>query len=178
MVNAVNHRVTHVEVAGSQIDFGPESHLAVLKLAGAHPGEEIQALLNGPVPIGAGGRGGEVAAVFSHLVRGQLTHIGQTLFDEAHRQFVHFFKVIGGIIETVLPVVTQPVDVLFNGVHILGVLFGGVGIVHTQIADAAEALCRAEINVNGLGVPDMQVAVGLGREPGVNLHSLTAAALG
>ena len=61
-------------------------------------------------------------------------------------------------------------DVLFDGIHELGVLLGGVGVVHTQIADAAEFLGGTEVDDQGLAVADVQIAVGLGRKTGVDLH--------
>ena len=69
-------------------------------------------------------------------------------------------------------------DVLFDGVHKLGVLLGGVGVVHTQVADAAELLGGTEVDNQGLAVANMQVAVGLGRKAGVDLHPGAAASLG
>ena len=59
-------------------------------------------------------------------------------------------------------------DVLFDGVHKLGVLLGGVGVVHAQVADAAEFFGRSEIDAQCLAVADVQVAVRLGRETGVD----------
>ena len=43
---------------------------------------------------------------------------------------------------------------------------------------AAEMLGRAEIYGESLAVADVQIAVGLGREAGVDLHALAALALG
>ena len=69
-------------------------------------------------------------------------------------------------------------DILLDGVHELGVLLGGVSVVHAQVADPAELLGRTEVDDEGLAVADMQVAVGLGREAGVDLHPGAAAPLG
>ena len=59
-------------------------------------------------------------------------------------------------------------DVLLDGFHKLHVFLGGVGVIHTQVAQAAKLLGSAEVNDQGLAVADVQVAVGLRREPGVN----------
>ena len=40
----------------------------------------------------------------------------------------------------------QPVDILLNGLHILHILLSGVGVVHTEIAQAAVLLRGTEIN--------------------------------
>ena len=69
-------------------------------------------------------------------------------------------------------------DVLLDGVYILGVLLGGVGIVHPQVAQAAELQGGAEVDAQGLAVADVQVAVGLRWEPGVDRHALELTAGG
>ena len=63
-------------------------------------------------------------------------------------------------------------DILLNGVHILGVLLGGIGIVHAQIAQTAVLLGRTEVDAQRFAVADVQIAVRLRRETGVNGHSL------
>ena len=68
-------------------------------------------------------------------------------------------------------------DILLDGIHILGVLFGGVGVVHAQVAQAAVTLGGAEVDAKGLAVADVQIAVGLRRETGVNGQSLEPATL-
>ena len=162
VVDAVDHRVPHVEVAAGQVDLGPEGVCAVGELPGPHPGEEVQGLLHGPVPPGGAGGGVHVAPVLLELLGGELAHIGQALLDELHGVVVHLLKVVGGVVEPVAPVVAQPVDVLLDGLHVLHVLLGGVGVVHAQVAQAAVLLGGAEVDEDGLGVADVQVAVGLG----------------
>ena len=68
-------------------------------------------------------------------------------------------------------------DILLDRVDILGVLLGGVGVVHAQVADAAEALGRGEVDGQGLAVADVQIAVRLGREARMHLHAVAAIAL-
>ena len=65
-------------------------------------------------------------------------------------------------------------DVLLDGVDECHVLLGGVGVVHTQSAQAAELLGSTEIDDQRLAVADVQIPVGLRRETGV--HSLTGIA--
>ena len=68
-------------------------------------------------------------------------------------------------------------DVLLNGVHVLGVLLGGVGVVHAQVAQAAVLLGGAKVDGQGLAVADVEVAVGLGGKAGVDSHALILPAL-
>jgi hypothetical protein len=67
-------------------------------------------------------------------------------------------------------------NILSNGVNKLLVFLGGVGVVHTKVAKSPVFFRRSEIYTNSLGMPDMKIAVGLGRETGVNPPPLTAAA--
>ena len=175
VADAVEHRVAHVEVAGGQVDLGPEGVLPLGELPVLHPLEEVQVLPHRPVPPGALGGGGGVPPILPELLGGELADVGQALFDQVHRQLVGPLKIVRAVEETVPPVKPQPVDVLLDGVHVLRVLLGGVGIVHTEVADAAVLLRGAEVDGQGLAVADVEVAVGLRREPGVDLFPLAAA---
>ena len=167
MADAVDHRVAHVEVAGGQVDFGPEGILVVLELPGPHPGEQVEALLNGPIPVGGHGGGVQVAPVLLELLGGQLTDVGQPLFDQLHGKLVVLLKVVGAVEEPVAPVEAQPVDILLNGLHELHILLGGVGVVHAQVAQAVILLRSAKIDAQSLTVADVQIAIWFRRKPGV-----------
>ena len=67
----------------------------------------------------------------------------------------------------IAPIPAQPTHVLHDGVHVLNVLFAGVGVVEPQVADAALVLGGdAKIETDGLGVADVQIPVGFGRKAG------------
>ena len=59
-------------------------------------------------------------------------------------------------------------DVLLDGLHELHILFGGVGVVHAEIAQSVVLLGGAEVDDQRLAVADMQIAVGFRRKPGVD----------
>jgi hypothetical protein len=63
----------------------------------------------------------------------------------------------------------QPVDILLDVFHILGVFLGGIRVIEAEVALSAELLRGQEIHDEGLAVPDMHIAVGLGREAGMDL---------
>ena len=63
---------------------------------------------------------------------------------------------------------TEPLDVFFDGVDVFIVFFFGVGIVETQVAQAVVNICQTEVQADGFGVADVQVAVGFGREAGLD----------
>ena len=69
-------------------------------------------------------------------------------------------------------------NILLNGIDILGVLLGGVCVIHAQVAQTAVLLGSAKVDYQRLAVAYMQISVGLGRETGVYLHARKAAALG
>ena len=121
---------------------------------------------------------GQVAPVFLKLLGGQLADVGQALLNQLLGERIGLFKIIGAVEEPVAPVEAQPVDVLLDGVHILGVLLGGIGIVHTKVAHPVKLQGGAEVDGQGLAVADVQIAVGLRREPGVNRLTGEPAALG
>ena len=62
------------------------------------------------------------------------------------------------------PAGDEPLHVGDDGIDVLDVLLGRVGVVHAQVALAAVFAGDAEVQADGLGVADVQVAVGLGRE--------------
>src|SRR5215470_7852267 len=66
-------------------------------------------------------------------------------------------------------------DVALDRVDVFLLLLRRVGVVEAQVAAAAIFLGHAEIDRDGLGVADVQIAVGLRWEPG---HYLAAASRG
>ena len=50
VVDAIDHRVAHIEVAAGQVDLGAQGHGAVGELPGAHAGKQVQALLHRAIP--------------------------------------------------------------------------------------------------------------------------------
>lgn len=126
MLDAVDGRITQVEVAGGQVNLGPQRHGTVSKFSVPHPFKQVQTLFNGPVAVGRLGRMGQITAHFAHLLRGELTDIGLAILDELDGTFVHLLEVLRGKVETIIPRKAQPLDVLLDGVHILHILFGGL----------------------------------------------------
>ena len=67
-----------------------------------------------------------------------------------------------------VPVKAEPVYVFLYSLDIFNILFGGVGVVKTQVALAAVLFRGAEIYAYGFSVTDMKIAVGLGRKTGLH----------
>ena len=62
------------------------------------------------------------------------------------------------------PAGDEPLDVLDDGFDVLDVLLRRIGVVHAEVAAAAVFAGDAEVEADGLGVADVEVAVGLRRE--------------
>ena len=63
----------------------------------------------------------------------------------------------------------QPVQVLDDAVDIFLPFAGGVGVVEAEVELAAVLVCDGPVDINRLGAADVQVAVGLRREAGMDL---------
>ena len=122
---------------------------------------------------GAVGAGvAKVTPVGAHVVGALLIDVGVAGGDEVFRRAVHEVEVVAGLVRFVVarlaPVKPQPFDGVDDGVDVFHLLFFRVGVVKPQVADAAVVARQAEVEANALGVADVQVAVGLGREAGAD----------
>ncbi len=63
---------------------------------------------------------------------------------------------------------TEPLDVFFDGVDVFVVFFFRVGVVETQVAQTVVNIRQTEVQADGFGVSDMQIAVGFGRKTGLD----------
>ena len=172
--DAVQRRIAHVDVGRGHVDLGTQRSGAVLKLAVLHAHKQIEVLLDAAFTIGAvAPRLRERAAVLAHLVLGQIVHIGKTLADELERQFIALIEV-GGTKQELVPLEAQPVNILHDGIDVLGVLLCGVRVIEAKIAAAAVLLRHAKIDGQSLGVPNVQISVGLGRKTRLDTRFLVA----
>ena len=177
VLDAVDDRVAHVHVRARKIHLGAETLLAVGVLAVAHLAEQLHVLFDAAVAVRAraAGLAGVVAAVFLHLVAGQVFHVGLAHLDKLFGKGVNLVVVVAGEVFAALPFKAEPLHVFTDGVHVFHVFLGGVRVVKAQVRDAAEILvlvCRTEIQADGLGVSDVDVAVGFGRKTGVHALAL------
>ena len=167
--DAVHHRVAHIEIGRSHVDLGAQHARAVGEFPGLHALEQIEILFHRTVSIPAVlPLLGQRPAILPDLIGGQIVDISLAILDQLDRPFIELVKIIGGIVETI-PVETQPLDVLHDRVHIFDVFFFWIRVVETQIGVAMELVGKAEVETDGLGVTNMQIAVGLGRK--ARLHA-------
>ena len=90
---------------------------------------------------------------------------------------VELLEVVGGVELAVLPVDAEPADVVADGIDVLLLLLGGVGVVVAEVELAAVLLGEAVVQADRLGVADVQVAVRLGREARVHAAAEPAGAV-
>jgi len=70
------------------------------------------------------------------------------------------------------------VQVLDDAVDVFLAFAGGVGVVQTQVEFAAVLVGNGPVDINGLGAADVQIAIGLRREAGVDLLHLALGKVG
>ena len=80
ITDAIQHRVTHIEIAAGKIDFCPQCVLSFGKLAVFHPLKKIEVFLHWSVPPGAYRGMGHIAPVLLELIRRQSADICKTFF--------------------------------------------------------------------------------------------------
>ncbi len=160
--DAVEHGVAQVDVGRGHVDARAQDARAVRELPGAHAREEVEALVGRPVPPRARpARLGERAAVLADLLGGEVLHVGLAGLDQFDRPLVELLEVVRGEVQVLAPVEAEPVHVRLDGVDVLLLFLHRVGVVEAQVAAPAELLRDAEVEADGLGVPDVEVAVGL-----------------
>ena len=173
--DAVQRGVAHVDVGRRHVDLRAQHARAVGELAGAHAAEQIQALLDRPVAIGAvGARLGERPAMGADLVGGEVVDVRLVHRDQPLGVLVHLLEVVGRVEHLAVPAEPQPGDVLLDRLDVLDVFLRGVRVVHPEVAPAAELAGDAEVQADRLGVADVQVAVGLRGKPRVDTAAVPA----
>ncbi len=166
MQDAVQHRVAQIDVARSHVDLGAQYPRPVRELAGPHAAEQVEVLGDVALAIRAvAARLGQGAAHRPHLVGREIVDISLAGADQMLRPVVELLEIIRGMVEVPAPVEAEPAHVALDRVDIFLLFLGRVGVVETQVAASAIFLRHPEIEADRLGVTDMEIAVGLGREP-------------
>ena len=136
--HAVDHRIAHVHVGGCHIDPGAQHLFPVRVYAVFHIFKQGQILLHaascGRVLLS---RLRERPAVLPDLIRRQVRYIGLSLFNQLYGRLIHLVKIVGSEEQPVLPVRSQPLHILLDGVHEFLLFLGGIRVVKTEIEFAA-----------------------------------------
>ena len=175
--NTVDRRITKIDIGACHINLGAKHHRTFRMLAVAHFMEEAKIFLRCAVPIGRVLSGLlQRAAVFSHLIRRLLIHVGIASLNKMFGESVHVFKVRAGKIQirfaAELPVEAKPANAVQNTVHVLLIFLDGVRIVKAHMAGALIVPGKSEIQADALGVANMKIAVGFWRKTRADLGSI------
>ena len=99
------------------------------------------------------------------LVGRERVDVGDRLANQPLGEPVELFVVVRGVEFAPAPVEPQPPHIVLDRIDVLDVLLDRVGVVEAEVADATEIGGDPEVDADGLGVADVQVAIGLGRKP-------------
>src|ERR1700677_4647279 len=167
MQDAVQHRVAQVDVAGGHVDLGAQHARAVRELAGLHAAEQVEILLDRAVAERRVLAGlGQGAAIDADVGLRLVVDIGEAALDQSLRPFIKPIEVVRGVTRLNGPIVAKPTHISLDGVNILLLFLGRIGIVKAQVAVAQKFLRNAEIERYRLSMADMEVAVWFRRESG------------
>src|SRR5215470_3283898 len=176
VANAIDRWVAQVDVGAREIDLQAQHVRAIGEFALLHASKQIEVFLDASVAIRARlTRLGQRPAQLTEFVGSRAIDVGQTCFDEVPGELVEPVEIVRSVVKVLAPIETQPSDRLFDGVFVLDVLFHGVRIVKTEMANAAILCGEAEIEADGFGMPDVKVAIGLWWEASNHSPAILAA---
>jgi hypothetical protein len=109
-----------------------------------------------------------IPAIFSNFLGGLAIYVGRSFLYERYGTGIETLEVGRGKEDSLPRIVTEPLHILLNGTNELIILRLGIGIVKTKIAVACGShLGPLKVDTNRLGVTDMQVAIRLRWEAGL-----------
>ncbi len=179
LADAVDDRVAHVHVRRRHVDLGAQHGLAFVVFSAGHALERREVLLHRRIARGAGLAAMLlVAVVFADLLLRKEADISLAELDQLNGVRMHAVEVVRCLVVVLPPVETEPADVFLDRIDVLDLFLGRVGVVHAQVAAALILQREAEVEADGLGVADVQVAVRLRRETRDDLGVLTGREVG
>ena len=102
----------------------------------------------------------------------EIAHIGFAGPHQLLCPLVELAEIVGGVEQAVFPIEPQPAHVVHDGVDVLLLFLFRIGVVEAQVGFAAELRGEAEVQADGFGVADVQIAVRLRREPRVDTSAV------
>ena len=167
--NAIYRRVAHVHVRRRHVDFGAQHARAILELASAHTPKQVEVLLDGPVPVRAvAPRLGQGAAILAYLLARQVIDVCLASEHEPLCELVKLLEVVRGVELAVAPLEAEPTGVFLLRFDVLRLFSERVGVVEPEVAQPVEVPSDSEVQVDGRGVTEVQVAVRFRRPASVH----------
>ena len=161
--DTVKRGIPHVHVRRGHINLCTQYSRTIRKFAGPHSTEQFQVFTYSPVAEWTlPARLGQGAAVLAGLLGRKIAYISLAGLDQFNSKGIELLEIVGGIEKPVVPVISQPADILLDGLYVLDVLLVGIGVIEAQVAGSVIVPGNTEIQAYRLGMPDVQVAVRLG----------------
>ena len=165
--DAVEHGIAQVDIAVPHVDLGAQHTGAIWEVTSSHAPEEVEVLGHRAVTERAVAAGLlQRAAGNPHLLGALVVDVGVAGLDQADGPDIELLEIVGGMIKMRAPIEAEPRHVRLDGVDVGLLLLGRVGVIHAQVAAAAELLGDAEVEADRLRMPHVQVAVRLRRKAG------------
>ena len=164
MANAINHRVTHVQVGRRHINLQPRHMATIRKFTGAHALKQIQIFVNRSITVGAVFTGlSQCASGGAHLFRIQGADVGFPIPNQGFGKLINLLEVVRGM-RNRLPLKTEPRHVALNRFDELVAFFHRVGVIEAEKRFATVFLGNTEVQTDTLGVANVQKSVRFRRE--------------
>ena len=96
---------------------------------------------------------GQRAAVGADLVLALVVDIGLAGPDQLLGPIVELLEIVGGVVEVLPPVEAEPAHVALDGVDILLLFLGRIGVVEAQVAAPAESAAMPKFRQIDLAWP-------------------------
>ena len=174
VADAVHHRVAQVHVRRAHVDLRAQHVRAVRVLPVAHFAQQTQALGRRAFAIRRIAAGlGERAAVRADLIGRLRIDVSVAALDERLGELIQPVEIVRRVVLVRLPLEAEPAHRGLDRVDVLLLFLRRVGVVEAQVAAPAVFGGEAEVEADRLRVPEMQVAVRLGRK--ARHHLLVAA---
>ena len=171
MHDAVDGRVTQIDVRGRHVDLRTQGLCTVGKFAVFHTLEKREVLFYRAIAIRTVlPRLGQSAAVFAHLVGTQIADIRFSVLDQFDGVFVALVEIIGAVENAARRLATEPKQIFVDALDVFVIFFCGVGVVITKVKKAAVFFCRHGIDPDRLRRSDMEIPVRLGRKAGMHFQ--------
>ncbi len=115
----VHDRIAELHVLVLHVDLRPEHGAALGELAGPHPAEQVEVLLDGSVPVGALDAGVAVAAPLRRDgLAVLLVDVGKALGDQQFSPVVELLEVVARVERLTLDRVPEPGEVGHDAVDV------------------------------------------------------------
>src|SRR5437879_815922 len=105
--------------------------------------------------------------MLADLIRREVVDVCLAFLDQLDRPLIELAEIIRRV-EKPVPMEAEPLDVFLDRLDVFNVFFLWIRIVETQVRVAAKLVRQAEVDADRLGVADVKITIGLGREAGLH----------